>query len=143
MMCCNSGRNEGSSVDIWSLIREKLHAKGINLDTICSGDLGNLGAKVVCVASDLRESVEEMSQISRGETVMVRIDLGTSKALDEWVETGYVKSRSEAAALFIREGLKVRAQELDKLRDALREVEEAKRNLRDRAEQIFGESKGL
>jgi Arc/MetJ-type ribon-helix-helix transcriptional regulator len=87
------------------------------------------------------ESVEEMSQKSRGETVMVRIDQDTSRALDEWVETGYVKSRSEAAALFMREGLKVRAQELDKLRDALREVEAAKKNLRDRANEIFGEGK--
>lgn len=140
-MCCCSDRDQDSKVDIWNLIRRRLAEKGVDLDTLCRGDLGKLGAKVVCVASDLRESVEEMSQTSRGETVMVRIDLDTSKALDEWVETGYVKSRSEAAALFIREGLKVRAQELDKLRDALREVEAAKKNLRDRAKEIFGEGK--
>ncbi len=140
-MCCSPDREQDSKPDIWSLVREKLHEKGIDLDTLCSGDLGNLGAKVVCVASDLRASVEEMSQTARGQTVMVRIDHDASRALDEWVETGYVKSRSEAAALFIREGLKVRAQELDKLRDALRDVEAAKRNLRDRAKEIFGEGK--
>ncbi len=140
-MCCNSGQEQDSRSDMWNLIRKKLREKGVDLDTLCSGDLGNLGAKVVCVASDLRESVEEMSQKSRGETVMVRIDNDTSKALDEWVETGYVKSRSEAAALFIREGLKVRAQELDQLRDALREVEMAKKNLRDKAKRIFGEER--
>lgn len=133
----DSKEDRGSGSDIWNMVREKLNKEGIDLDA-----LGGLGAKVVCVASDLRDSVEEMGQQSRDQTVMVRVDDETSKNLDEWVETGYVKSRSEAAALFIREGLKIRSQELDKLRDALREVEKAKQNLRDRANEIFGEDKG-
>jgi hypothetical protein len=55
------------------------------------------------------------------------------------VETGAVKSRSEAAALFIKEGLKVRAKELEQLRGALKGVEEAKEKLRARAREVFGE----
>jgi len=53
---------------------------------------------------------------------MIRTDEETTRTLDDWVETGYFKSRSEAAALFLREGLKMRADELAKLKEALEEV---------------------
>jgi len=72
---------------------------------------------------------------------MVRIDEETRKTLDAWVETGYFKSRSEAAALFMREGLKIRASELEKLKDALHQVAQAKNVLRDKASEIFGTKK--
>jgi hypothetical protein len=49
-----------------------------------------------------------------------------------------VRSRSEAAALFIREGFKVRAAELEQLQDALRAVEEAKQRLSEKAREVFG-----
>lgn len=94
--------------------------------------------KVVCMAPDLKDSVKEMGESSRDQVVMVRVDGETAKTLDAWVATGAVKSRSEAAALFIREGLKVRASELDKLKDALGEVEEAKQRLRREAREVFG-----
>jgi Arc/MetJ-type ribon-helix-helix transcriptional regulator len=68
---------------------------------------------------------------------MVRVDAQTARTLDAWVETGAVKSRSEAAALFIREGLKVRVSELDRLKDALSGVEEAKDRLRREARDVF------
>ena len=54
------------------------------------------------------------------------------------METGAVKSRSEAAAVFIREGLKVRDSELDGLRDALNKVQEAKTRLHREAREVFG-----
>ena len=73
---------------------------------------------------------------------MVRIDEETSQALDAWVETDAVKSRSEAAALFIHEGLKVRSQELDKLKDALGDLEKAKQRLRKQAREVLGEDSG-
>ncbi len=60
---------------------------------------------------------------------MVRVDQETAAKLDTWVETGAVKSRSEAAALFIREGLNVRASELERLNDALRSYADAKERL--------------
>ena len=94
--------------------------------------------KVVCVAPGLRASVEEMGQAPRDLVVMVGVDEGTLKDLDDWVETDAVKSRSEAAALFIREGLKVRAGELASMRGALSEVEAAKARLRDQAREVFG-----
>jgi Arc/MetJ-type ribon-helix-helix transcriptional regulator len=96
-------------------------------------------AKIVCVSPGLRDSLDEMGATTRDQVVMVRVDEETAKAIDAWVETGAVKSRSEAAALFIREGLKVRADELDELNEALREVEVARERLRKRAREVFGD----
>lgn len=129
---------------ILKTVQEKLRAKGIHIDmtgdleTSCEAD-GTSRIKIVCVAPGLRDSVREMEKNPRDQVVMVRVDEKTSQALDAWVETGAVKSRSEAAALFIREGLKMRADELDRLRDALRDVEAAKERLRQRVTDLFGD----
>jgi Arc/MetJ-type ribon-helix-helix transcriptional regulator len=120
--------------DQWAKIRDKLAQHGIDLEKCCDG----ARVKVVCVAPDLKHSVEEMAGASRDQVVMVRVDDETLRDLDAWVETGAVKSRSEAAALFIREGLKVRREELDKLREALRNVEDARQRLRDKAREVLG-----
>lgn len=122
-------------------VGKQLEKVGISLDSCV--DLGGKDGKpprvkVVCVSPGLKDSVEEMSRSPRDQVVMVRVDEETSKSLDAWVETGAVKSRSEAAALFIREGLKVRARELEQLHDALNEVERAKQRLKDQARQVFG-----
>ncbi len=136
---------------LWEKIQPQLKARGIDIDFdigegfdlgegfnfTCDGGEGPR-VKVVCVAPDLKESVEEMGQTQRDQVVMVRVDEETLESLDAWVTTGAVKSRSEAAALFIREGLKVRADELAQLRDALREVQEAQERLKERAREIFG-----
>ena len=94
----------------------------------------------VRVTPDFKKSVNEMGRSTRDQVVMVRIDKETREILDAWVATGAVKSRSEAAALFIREGLKVRANELDELRDALKDVEKAQENLRRKAATVFGDA---
>ncbi|MFQ6105387.1 MAG: hypothetical protein ACE5OP_14020 [Candidatus Glassbacteria bacterium] len=126
-------------VDVWAMIRDELKERGIELESLCcgAGDLSEM--KMVCVAPNLKTSVQEIGKATRDQVVMVRIDEETSKALDAWVETGAVKSRSEAAALFINEGLKIRSSELEKLKDALKDVDEAKKRLREKARDIFGE----
>ncbi len=129
---------------LWDKIRSQLEAKGVSVDFengfdfSCVDPIGGGGVKVVCVAPDLKQSVEEMGRKPRDQVVMVRVDESTLGDLDAWVATGAVKSRSEAAALFIREGLKVRSDELERLRDALREVKEAQERLRQQAREIFG-----
>ncbi len=126
------------SDDILSMIDEQLKKNGIDLKTISEDCLSGIPFKVVCVASDLEDSLREMGEETRDQVVMVRIDDETTENLDDWVETGAVKSRSEGAALFIREGLKVRAEELARLKDALADVKAAKEKLREQAKDVLG-----
>ncbi len=130
---------EPSSNDLWGLIQSKLRDKGIDMEVLscCAPDTSCL--KVVCLPIGLGQSLEELGQEVRDQVVMVRVDEDTRRKLDAWVASGAVKSRSEAAALFIREGLKVRASELDKLGEAIQGVEEAKERLRKKARDVFGE----
>lgn len=123
---------------LWELIKEQLRSQGLDLESPCCTPEGSAPLKVVCVPSSLRASVEEMGGAPRDQVVMVRVDAETARTLDAWVETGAVKSRSEAAALFIREGLKVRRQELQALEHALTDVESAKTKLRERARRVLG-----
>jgi Arc/MetJ-type ribon-helix-helix transcriptional regulator len=83
-----------------------------------------------------------MGRMPRDQVVMVRIDEDTKTALDDWVETGAVKSRSEAAALFMREGIKVRSGELEQLREALDDVGKAKQRLLEKAREVIGDIPG-
>lgn len=121
----------------WETIRSHLEAEGLDPDSLCCGPV--MGAlKLVCVPSSLNESVEAMGSAPRDQVVMVRVDGSTISKLDSWVQTGAVKSRSEAAAVFIREGLKVRAQELHELEEALADVDAAKSRLRRKAREVLG-----
>ncbi len=118
-------------------VEAKLKELGIDLSAICGeGEAGK--ARVVCVAADLSGSLKELSGAARDQVVMVRVDDKTRRQLDAWVETGAVRSRSEAAALFIREGLKLREGELDGLAEALSELEKAKKRLHEEAALVFG-----
>ncbi len=139
--------------EILNSVREKLAEAGIHFESCCCPSAGtakdeeeasDAGAsdrakvKVVCVAPDLQQAVEELCSCSRDHVVMVRVDQETASKLDTWVETGAVKSRSEAAALFIREGLKVRASELERLNDVLQSYNDAKERLQREARDAFG-----
>jgi Arc/MetJ-type ribon-helix-helix transcriptional regulator len=124
--------------DVLSKLGEQLKKQGIDLKKLSENCLSGIPFKVVWVASDLEESLREMGEETRDQVVMVRIDDETTENLDDWVETGAVKSRSEGAALFIREGLKVRAEELARLKDALADVKAAKDKLRRQAKDVLG-----
>jgi Arc/MetJ-type ribon-helix-helix transcriptional regulator len=129
--------------DIFDKIRTEFGETGIAIDFgdgrgCCGEEVQGGKVKFVCVAPGLRDCVEELGRSTRDQVVMVRVDSETSEALDAWVETGALKSRSEAAALFIQEGLKVRADELDRLRDALKDVETARSRLKEQAREVLG-----
>jgi len=123
--------------NIWQAIRDELKGKGIDLETGCCEAEGQGPLRIVCMPGGLSDSLKEMGRTARDQVVMVRVDEETIKRLDQWVATGAFKSRSEAAALFIRDGLQVHARELDELDDALSGVEEAKERLRHRVRQVF------
>jgi Arc/MetJ-type ribon-helix-helix transcriptional regulator len=118
-------------------LRGELGDLGIDLDGDCCGPEVGSPFKVVCMAGGLSDSLKEMGKSPRDQVLMVRVDEDTTKKLDAWVETGAFKSRSEAAALFIREGLKVHARELNELEEALQGVEVAKDKLKEKAQEVF------
>lgn len=121
-------------------IQEQLAALGVDLEAVCgAGGACDENIKVFGVGLGLKDAVREMAKAPRDQVLMVRVDEKTARTLDEWVETGAVKSRSEAAALFIREGLMLRASELARLRSALADVEAAKARLREKAREVFGD----
>ncbi len=132
-----------SAESIMGGVRTALGEVGIDFEALCEcgtseGDkVDRPKVKVVCVASNLKQSVQEMGDTARDQVVMVRVDAETAGRLDAWMETGAVRSRSEAAALFIREGLKVRESELTRLRGALDEVHAARDRLRKQAREAF------
>jgi len=119
-------------------IAEQLRQQGIDLESLCCGDLEGSRLKVVCVAPTLRDSVAELGRAARDQVVMVRLDEATTRKLDAWVETGALRSRSQAAALFIQEGLAVRDRELAALEEAIRGVDQAKQRLRAKAKEVLG-----
>jgi hypothetical protein len=126
---------------LWRVIEEALREEGLDLNALDAAVGGGLPkVKIVCVAPDLKTSAEDLAKSSRDQVVMVRVDDATLRTLDAWVETGAVKSRSEAAALFIREGLAVRRRELERLDGALQEFKQARQRLRDQARSVFGET---
>jgi hypothetical protein len=123
---------------LWNAIEDQLRRQGVDLEQLLASGGEEPQVKVVCVGANLQQSVDELGRSARDQVVMVRVDETTLTDLDAWVEIGAVKSRSEAAALFIREGLRVRSSEIEQLRDALREVERAKEKLRRKAGELFG-----
>ena len=124
---------------LWAAIQDKLNEAGLDVELPDLSDLDPANCKVICMPLGLSASLREMEREPRDNVVMVRVDDDTKQSLDAWIETGAVKSRSEAAALFIREGLKVRGQELEELEDALREVESARDRLRKKARSVLRE----
>jgi len=125
---------------LWATLQQKLNDAGLDIELPDLSDLDPANCKMVCMPFGLSASLHAMEGEPRDNVVMVRVDDGTIRSIDAWIETQAVKSRSEAAALFIREGLKVRADELKELEDALRDVEQARDRLRKKARSVFRES---
>lgn len=119
-------------------ILEQLRSQGVDLTSLACGDDCDTPMRVVCLTASVGDSLHEMGRSTRDHVIMVRVDSETAAKLDAWVGTGAMRSRSEAAALFIREGLKVRSAELAALKQAIDEVEEARGRLRKRVQEILG-----
>ena len=125
--------------DILTQVSTALEKYGIEFRIGTGGEGDLTDCTVMCLTGDMKSTVAEMGRTPRDQVVMVRIDEDTKQALDDWVETGAVKSRSEAAALFMREGIKVRSGELEQLREALDDVGRAKQRLEEKARQVIGD----
>ena len=125
--------------DLYTDVSKTLKDHGIDFRIGLAGDDDLANCTVMCLTGDMKTTVAEMGRAARDQVVMVRIDEDTSGTLDLWIATGAVKSRSEAAALFIGEGIKVRSGELEQLREAIEDVNDAKQRLEERARQVIGD----
>ena len=125
--------------DPYTELGKTLKDHGIDFRIGLAGDDDLANCTVMCLTGDMKTTVAEMGRAARDQVVMVRIDEDTSDTLDLWIATGAVRSRSEAAALFISEGIKVRSGELEQLREAIEDVNDAKQRLEERARQVIGE----
>jgi len=123
---------------LWNRLEALLSEAGVDLDALMRREGDDAEIKCVVVAPSFRGCVEEVARATRDQVVMVRVDDGTARALDAWVETGQLRSRSEAAAVFIKAGLKLHQDQLTKVSDALRDVEESKRRLAQRMKEVLG-----
>ena len=84
-------------------------------------------------AESIGESVKEALRgalASRDNVVMVRLNEESVVKLDELVESGIVKSRSEAAAFLISEGAVARAQLFERIAEKTEMIRRAKEELR-------------
>ncbi len=89
------------------------------------------------VASSVGESIRETLKgvrTARDSVVMARLSKESLQKLDDLVECGLTKSRSEAAAFLIAEGVRARADLYDRIAeqsDVIRRAREEMRNLLD------------
>jgi|DewCreStandDraft_5_1066085.scaffolds.fasta_scaffold00100_58 Arc/MetJ-type ribon-helix-helix transcriptional regulator len=79
----------------------------------------------------IRESINQALE-GRANVVMVRVNDETLRAIDELVQAGLFKTRSEAAAFLLHEGMKARRDVLDSISETARRIEELRQQLRAR-----------
>ena len=79
---------------------------------------------------DLDQTVESVRG-KRSNVVMVRVSQDSLDRLDDLVECGLTRSRSEAAAFLITEGVKARSDLFDKIADQTRVIRKAKERLKE------------
>ena len=85
------------------------------------------------VASSVGESIRETIKAvrtTRDSVVVVRVSKDSLEQLDELVDSGLTKSRSEAAALMIAEGIKARADLFDKIAEQTQVIRAAREQLK-------------
>ena len=83
------------------------------------------GAVRISLGENLKEAVSAVTS-GRENVVMVRVNEESLARLDELAEAGIVKSRSEAAAFLIGEGIKGRQGLFDKIAEKTGEIRRVK-----------------
>jgi Arc/MetJ-type ribon-helix-helix transcriptional regulator len=72
----------------------------------------------------------ESALAARDHVVMVRVNDDSLKSLDALVQTGIFKSRSEAAAFLISEGVKAQAPLFERISERIKEIERLRAELK-------------
>jgi Arc/MetJ-type ribon-helix-helix transcriptional regulator len=102
-------------------------------ETECSG----IG--VICATPEELPSLQNVEQIAqsirgvlkeRGNVIMTRLDDDALEKIDALVEVEVFKSRSEAVAYFIQEGIKAKKDLFDKVKPTVEKIRQLKREAR-------------
>ena len=86
------------------------------------------------VGENIKETFQDALS-ARKNVVMVRLNEGSVKRLDELVEAGVVDSRSESAAYLIGEGIKARSGLFERIAEKIDQIRKAKDELRELLEE--------
>lgn len=73
----------------------------------------------------------EAALVARDHVVVVRVNDDSLRSLDSLVQSGIFKSRSEAAAFLISEGVKAQAVLFERISERIKEIERLRAELKD------------
>lgn len=82
------------------------------------------------LAEHLRDAIDSICSCVRGNVIMVRVDDDTVKRLNELVDAGLFKSKSDSAAFLIMEGIKAQKAVFDKISKKAAEISELRKELK-------------
>jgi hypothetical protein len=111
--------------------RKKRLSEGIE---IILDEAKSAASQALSGAENIGESLKETLQgalSARNNVVMVRLNKESLIKLDDLVESGIVRSRSEAAAFLIGEGVKARSGLYDRISEKTAQIRKTKEELRD------------
>jgi len=137
---------EGSSGDV--LVEEKHEGNDEIVVSTMENDQPRNSSSFDDLASSVKEVAQKTGEVfnkatesiskaiesalsARDHVVMVRVNDESLRGLDQLIQSGIFKSRSEAAAFLISEGIKAQAPLFDRIRERIDEIERLKSELKD------------
>ena len=89
------------------------------------------GAKAFQQGGETIETAINAALSLRDNVIMVRINKESLLKIDELIDSGLFKTRSECAAFLIREGIKARGDIFSKIEEKINEIQRLKTELKD------------
>ncbi|HXF06472.1 MAG TPA: hypothetical protein VNM72_13805 [Blastocatellia bacterium] len=132
--------NEESEITIESKSEAAKIEKKVEPSEKRADPLEELASSVKEFAQKIPESITkaiEKALEGREFPIMVRVNKDALKRIDDLVEAGIFRSRSESAAFLISEGIKAQASLFDRIYEKIREIE----RLREELKNVLGQER--
>jgi len=108
--------------------KEETEDSKVGVICACPEDLSDM-QNIQQVARSIRDALKE-----RGNVIMTRLSNEDLEEIDALVEVEVFKSRSEAVAYFIHEGIKARKDLFDKVKPTVNRIRQLKKEVRETLE---------